>query len=1392
MTDRNAAAMGKSVKQEPAKDDDGKTVNRDKSSNTAAPGNHKTPTKKRRKVNHGTSYKKGLLLAPCTRCIKRNIGHLCHDEPRDADSKKAKSVQSTQSIQTPSVVDETDAQSDMARSSISSTMGPPPPTFDTTRQRAGSKSFGGVLGQGSPLSIVQPGQVSGLQGNVLNNGNSNANQFAGFQDAWMTAQNHFHDMHSYHPNYMIAPEVTHEFNLLNDFLHTSLLDDGGVPPEDQHSPAFKRSSQSQSEMLPRFGNNNNANSMAGGGSSTMPSVSGGAMLPPPPNAEGKNIPRPGSVVPADKAREYYLQAADPSGNDTPEERMARVLKAKYDAGLLKPFNYIKGYARLGTYLDSHIAASSKQKILRTIDRFRPLFREKAHALTDMELVYVEMWFEKQLMDYDRVFASMAVPACCWRRTGEIFRGNKEMAELIGVSVAQLRDGKIALHEILTEESMVRYWEEFGTIAFDPAHETLLTACSLKNPNSGSSHPIVKCCFSFMIRRDEHKLYFATDLLSKLPTSCDSISIDVLLSDLNHHISTANTLIENRIVAPVEISKDLRDIGRRLWNECIKARRRRDDLLQSPLRLQLQVRARVLAFLAHALAREHRRGKSKDNMQEIIYMMGLSLTLARVCVESSDLEGALLSMAKAADYIERLKGMENVTGEDQAQIRKIEAEYMTMRCALSWKQGRLDVAEHMFAKANTLLHHLDPSSAEQLADTFHSIGTDLSSRNDYDMALKWLRRALGLINEQELERLSTEGLELRMAIHHELIQALLATEAKESLQEADELASLVESEIGDKPVVLHWKLEILQKSPSEVFNEDSRASILRRMIRSLDLSDAGLGFLLHGISELRTRGPRLAVGLMEELILKKLIPAGNMNWIGKALVRRVWMAMMETDTTVSVADLIRILDQVAKEAGQCNVDVATAALSQYPESQLWCRLALHPIFSTSGDASQGKFSRRLMLCAIACNDAETAHSAFHTMPKSIQDEPLTRYLMFKVSLLNWDQNLGCQCITFLSKLTGKSQCRDILYACVKEAQNVGHRLLTLEALKAVAETFDGDSSWTINMPSIFRCIIRLIHTIESQDSDSTDQTTGLAEETCRIFEKAGETAKLHPKDERGDKIFTVPELHCILFVSCYPSDVSSEDDAELRLMAARCHFVIAAALVSQARTEDRVDEQLQNYLEARQHVSEFESLFESHFRNDTKSQVNRDLLAKLSTLFVFDFESAIYLKNWDDLGQIVRKARICKDEIIYKAMGDCLLRSEALGNVVYSTMRLIINEIFSLEQFDNQRLAKYIRCMFQAILPLNENLALQVVDQAVQIAREGSQMQKPFPAEDLDWIIPTIFNHGIDILARGDRDLCQQWTLKALDLAEYVNDGGNMRDTLRERVVKLNLSQGASD
>lgn len=271
-------------------------------------------------------------------------------------------------------------------------------------------------------------------------------------------------MHNYQNNYLIAPEVSNEFNLLNEFLNSSLLDDGGLLSGDQN-PVLKN----DNEMLPGgyLGQNSNAllppSALGGAGGSGL-QHQGQQHLHPrqqqqplqehqqhhqPVNnnnaADGASIVRPVATNPEDRRREaaeFYLQVADPSGNDTPERRMERVLRAKYEAGVLKPFNYIQGYKRLQDYLDTHIQPSSKQKILAQINKFRPKFREKVQRMTDMELVYVEMWFEKTLMEYDRVFASMAVPACCWRRTGEIFRGNKEMAQLIGVEVEDLRDVSI--------------------------------------------------------------------------------------------------------------------------------------------------------------------------------------------------------------------------------------------------------------------------------------------------------------------------------------------------------------------------------------------------------------------------------------------------------------------------------------------------------------------------------------------------------------------------------------------------------------------------------------------------------------------------------------------------------------------------------------------------------------------------------------------------------------------------------------------------------------------------------------------------------------------------------------------------------------------------------------
>lgn len=148
-----------------------------------------------------------------------------------------------------------------------------------------------------------------------------------------------------------------------------------------------------------------------------------------------------------------------------------------------------------------MSASTRQRILNVMGTFRPAFRSVAQSLTDIDLILVEEAFERLLLDYDRVFSSMGIPACLWRRTGEIYKGNKEFASLVNVPIEDLREGRLCIYELMAEESAVNYWEKYGNIAFDPGQKAVLTSCLLKSNNTS----VISCCFSFTIRRDKYNI-----------------------------------------------------------------------------------------------------------------------------------------------------------------------------------------------------------------------------------------------------------------------------------------------------------------------------------------------------------------------------------------------------------------------------------------------------------------------------------------------------------------------------------------------------------------------------------------------------------------------------------------------------------------------------------------------------------------------------------------------------------------------------------------------------------------------------------------------------------------------------------------------------------------------
>ncbi|KAL7799887.1 meiosis protein SPO22/ZIP4 like domain-containing protein [Trichoderma ceciliae] len=933
-----------------------------------------------------------------------------------------------------------------------------------------------------------------------------------------------------------------------------------------------------------------------------------------------------------------------------------------------------------------------------------------------------------------------------------------------------------------------------------------------------------------LRKARSFIEFAVALQSKLSDSPDARTIDLLLADTGHHIQLIHNAMQlsSNGPLPTKVAKDVERQGRDLWNLCVRLRRERDSSVLT-VKAKLLVKARSFAFSMLELGRSAGRsaGRSKkDDESEIVYFMNLALTLGKLCIGDSDLDSARLALQKAAELMERLKAIPLGSSDpsEQNERMKLDAEYLAMRTALSWKEDRFDVAEHMFGKIDILRPTLDSSSAEIIADTLRHIGFDLTSKGDHGMAVKWLKRAYDIINHQALDQLSKNGLELRLAICQGLVRGLLDIGSQACVQEANGLIEYVESEIGDRPLVLHWRLELLQKAPGEAFDIEAYASILHRMVRSFDYSDASLYFLLHHIKHLRERSPRLARGLLDELLLQHVISSKKSVWIGKTVVRRIWMSAADDSNPVeALADLQSLLDKAYDSLSEpLDSDIAGAAHSKviwnkidsilfdklYGAAEAWCSIALHKIFTNSGEANHGKFGRKLIICALGVNDTEKARQIFHSMSENAKSHLLTRYLTFKVSLIDWDHELGCESIKHLSKLSDSSQGRDVLYACIREAQQMGDKLCTLAALQAIVESWKVEKETPSNLTSILRCSIRLIYLIEEQvgENEARSQSMAYADDLC-----PAEHANQDPQDDEGNRVFTIPELHwfrknaynmgvlkcdawdlshiirifkaCLDFSACYPKDLPMSEAAEIALMVMRCHFVIATALISLARTE----EQLQHYLAARHHIGEFDAILESDANGIQDENILKDLVAKLSTLFVFDFEAATVLKNWDGLNEIVRKAKQCRDEVMYKAMGDCMLRSQAPA--MFSTMRLIINEIFEMEKFDYEKLAKYIRCMFQAILGLDDASALQLVDQALQIAREGKEIGNQLPSAELEWLVATTFNHAVDYYARGDEEPCHRWALKAMDLAEYIDDGGVLRDTLQAKFAKLQFDGG---
>ncbi len=334
----------------------------------------------------------------------------------------------------------------------------------------------------------------------------------------------------------------------------------------------------------------------------------------------------------------------------------------------------------------------------------------------------------------------------------------------------------------------------------------------------------------------------------------------------------------------------------------------------------------------------------------------------------------------------------------------------------------------------------------------------------------------------------------------------------------------------------------------------------------------------------------------------------------------------------------------------------------------------------------KICRKLILCALSKNDLLSAKEIFNAMSESARDEPMSRFLLYKVAVRSGDIDLAAECLAIVS--ASSTEDPTLMYACCLDAQQAGNKTQTLLALQLVLENYTCKPSAGLHFPSLIRLAIGLMESIldEPPNKDGSENSETIIERMCIAFEKAsGALQKSYSHSKVGDSAWNVEELEwfsknsyniaikhlatwhprqslriltcSITFIDCYPEDLSEQVSEDLSLRKMFCQFSASTALVSLARGEDNIEAQLQDYLTLRKHVANFHNLLQDKL-DKMGGNAEQDLRRKLSILVAFDFEAACHLKAWNDLKEVVYRVEVCRSSQVYEVMADCLLCSQA--------------------------------------------------------------------------------------------------------------------------------------
>ncbi|CCE85498.1 Piso0_005096 [Millerozyma farinosa CBS 7064] len=164
------------------------------------------------------------------------------------------------------------------------------------------------------------------------------------------------------------------------------------------------------------------------------------------------------------------------------------------------FDYPQSYHSLTHFLKERFSgrdlSDEKRKekrqnlliILKLIASYRPTFIS-AHKslLKPYDLLFLEMSFQRSLLDCEKLVQLNSSPTIMWRRTGEIVSMSNDLLSILGLSVSEILSKRTFIIELMyDDESIINYFKLFQSVAVGSLHSRIVTTCKLKKKSTGDA------------------------------------------------------------------------------------------------------------------------------------------------------------------------------------------------------------------------------------------------------------------------------------------------------------------------------------------------------------------------------------------------------------------------------------------------------------------------------------------------------------------------------------------------------------------------------------------------------------------------------------------------------------------------------------------------------------------------------------------------------------------------------------------------------------------------------------------------------------------------------------------------------------------------------------------